>query len=215
VIVIKDIDDPIIYINFPTTNELFGSNPPLFNLTVIEPNIDLFTYSLDGGVTEIPYSPWCSQYAWQQCPDGYVTVSFFVEDMLGHNESVEVVIRKDATPPSITINAPIGGQEYTSEPDFTLTIPDSDLDCIWYSLDDGETNYPCGLTGKIDSTLWSNLENGQYTIKFYANDTIGNLGFSSVSISKTDFMFVIVISAISGGAMIGLVSYIWIRKKRK
>ncbi len=74
--------------------------------------------------------------------------------------------------------------ETTSAPSFDLTIVETNLDTIWYTLDDGITNIICGTSGTIDQTIWDNLADGTYTLKFYANDTLGNLGSSEVTVKK-------------------------------
>jgi len=47
------------------------------------------------------------------------------------------------------------------------------------------TNYTfSGLTGFINQTTWEQEEDGIVTILFYANDSLGNLGFKDVEITK-------------------------------
>ncbi|MHA1498979.1 MAG: FG-GAP repeat domain-containing protein [Promethearchaeota archaeon] len=220
VTVIKDIDDPIIQINSPSTNELIGKLGPEFDVSLIEPNLDVIWYSLDNGINNYTLGTWCNYYAWDRCDDGDVTINFYARDMIGNKGSAEIVVRKDSTEPEITINSPIGGQEFSSTPpNFNLSVSELNPDSTWYTFDNEVNCYLCGLIGQIDSGLWNNLDNGEYTIKFYANDTVGNENFATVQISKNeptdDFLLVIVISAISGGAIIGLASIIWLRKRRK
>ena len=40
------------------------------------------------------------------------------------------------------------------------------------------------LTGVMDITLWNQLPNGYITIRFYANDTLGNINFDEVIVVK-------------------------------
>ena len=222
VLVIKDLDDPIININSPVTNQLIGRTPPLFDLSITEPNLDESWYSLDNGLHNYSLTTWCNQTAWEHCGDGDVTITFYAKDMVGHQASAEITVRKDGTPPQVTINSPDDYQEFitSTPPNFDLTIPDSDLDCIWYTLDNGNTIYLCELSGQIDSDLWKSLGNGEYTIRFYANDTIGNYDYAAVSIVKNietsgDLTFIITISAISVGAIIGIAGIVWGIRKRK
>ncbi|MHA1192315.1 MAG: hypothetical protein ACTSP9_08470, partial [Promethearchaeota archaeon] len=220
VTVIKDIDDPIININSPLTNELIGKMEPKFNISLIESNLDEIWYSLDDGINNYTLGTWCDHYAWDRCDDGNVTINFYARDMIGNKGYTELVVKKDSTAPKITINSPIGDQEFSSTPpNFNISVSELNPDSTWYSFDNGVNCYLCELIGQIDSNLWNNLDNGEYTVKFYANDTVGNEDFATVIISKNapmdDFLLVIAISAISGGAIIGLASIIWLRRRRK
>ena len=49
---------------------------------------------------------------------------------------------------------------------------------MWYTIDGGLINKTITEpTGNIDQTEWDKIGNGTATIRFYANDTIGNKGF--------------------------------------
>ncbi len=59
------------------------------------------------------------------------------------------------------------------------------MDSYWYSLDDGQTNYSISeLTGAINQSAWDSLSDGHITLMFYAKDEAGNVGQSSVTITK-------------------------------
>ena len=97
----------------------------------------------------------------------------------------ETVVSKDNIAPDITINSPTDGQEFMDiVPIFDLTITEGNLDSIWYSFDNGVTNYSCGIAGQIDENVWNSLADGIYTLRFYANDTLGNEDYSEVSLIK-------------------------------
>ncbi|GAG53631.1 unnamed protein product, partial [marine sediment metagenome] len=49
----KDATQPLITIDSPLENELFGVSAPSFNLSIVEPNLDSVWYTLDNGVTNI------------------------------------------------------------------------------------------------------------------------------------------------------------------
>ena len=57
---------------------------------------------------------------------------------------------------------------------------------MWYTINDGATNITfSGLTGTIDQAEWEKLSHGPIkTIRFYANDTVGNEGQAEVIINK-------------------------------
>jgi len=88
-------------------------------------------------------------------------------------------------PPIISINSPTDNQGFAdSAPMFNLTIDALDYDSIWYTLDEGITNITCGTSGQIDSTLWSGLTDDNYTLRFYANNSVGLIGTAAISIYK-------------------------------
>ena len=71
-------------------------------------------------------------------------------------------------------------------PEFNISIDDeSSINTMWYTLDGGVSNYWfTGLTGCINETAWEQEEDGVITIRFYANDSLGHLGFKDVNINK-------------------------------
>lgn len=98
---------------------------------------------------------------------------------------------------SINVNEPKSGQVFGATPPvFNISVNDPKLDTIWYSLDDGLTNITfTGLTGTIDQTEWVKKTEGQVTIRFYANDTFGQLTYTIVLINKDTLDPVITINS--------------------
>ncbi len=186
---IIDITNPIIVINSPSFNALFGSSAPFFNLTITEPNLQSMWHTLDGGLTNTTITGQIGiidQTVWNNAPNGTTIIRFYANDEAGNTGFAEVDVRKDILSPIITIDAPSeNGVFPETAPDFDLSISDGNLDSIWYSLDGGLTNTLSSLpTGTIDQTVWGNYLNGTVTIRFFANDTIGNIGFEEITIGK-------------------------------
>jgi len=96
--VIKDTTAPIIVINSPTDGAEFGTQAPLFNITVTEINLDAKWYSFDGGVTTyvITDNTVFNQTAWTALPEGDVTITFYARDLAGNEASEAVTIVKIA-----------------------------------------------------------------------------------------------------------------------
>ena len=95
-------------------------------------------------------------------------------------------IRKDVTAPIITINNPRNSDVIgATAPNFDIFIDELNLDKTWYSLNGGNNITFTGLTGTIDQTLWEALLEGNVIIRFYANDTLGRIGFREVAVVKT------------------------------
>lgn len=89
-------------------------------------------------------------------------------------------------PPFIIINSPINNSVFGEmAPNFNIHIADLKLNTSWYTLDGGNTNFTItGFNGFINQSAWNELTDGLLSLKFYANDSMGNDGVSEVSICK-------------------------------
>ncbi len=93
----------------------------------------------------------------------------------------------DLIAPTIIIFFPILNQIYSyNSPDFAITVSDvSPINSTWYTIDGGLTNYTfSGLAGTINQTAWDNENSGLITLRFYANDSAGNVGFTDRIVIK-------------------------------
>ncbi|MFX0181299.1 MAG: hypothetical protein ACFE78_14025, partial [Candidatus Hodarchaeota archaeon] len=184
-----DIYNPIITINSPIPNSLQGSQAPSVDISIEEDYLDTVWYYLDDGIVKTnnyTYTGSIGQGVWEQVGNGTVTIKFYANDTNGNVGFSQTVVSKDKIAPDITINSPTNGQEFINiVPIFDLTITEGNLDSIWYSFDNGVTNYSCGMAGLIDENVWNNLVDGTYNLRFYANDILGNENYSEVTIIKT------------------------------
>ena len=76
---------------------------------------------------------------------------------------------------------------YRSEiPEFDIDIYSHSLiNTSWYTIDDGIINYTfTSLTGTINRTAWEKQDDGPITLKFYARNHLGYIGFSEIKIIK-------------------------------
>ncbi|MFX1498050.1 MAG: ABC transporter substrate-binding protein [Promethearchaeota archaeon] len=94
----------------------------------------------------------------------------------------------DLVSPIITIIEPNNGDEFTTSiPTYEIEITEANLDDVWYTADGGITNNTItSLVGTIDETVWNALSYGVVMITFYANDTAGNIGYTSVLVYKNE-----------------------------
>ncbi len=188
--VFYDFTAPEIIVNSPNSNDLFGGASPEFNITVIEQNLDKMWYTIDAGLINITIpepTGMINQLKWNDRENGTVNIRFYARDILGYIGFEQVSIRKDTLPPEITINSPNQNQIFRDHgPSFDISINEGNLDEIWYTLDDGLVNITCTTSGQIIQQYWNALSPGDYILKFYANDTLGNSGFSEVSIKKRE-----------------------------
>ena len=202
------IDDakPIINVNSPTLNELYGTSAPSFNVMIYDANLDTMWYTLNNGLTNIIFADngTIEQSAWEALPNGTVTVRFYANDSAGNIEFAEVTIRKDVNAPIVTINNPQNSDVIGAvAPFFNIAIDELNLDKTWYSLNGGNNVTFTGLTGTINQALWAALPEGNVVIRFYANDSVGNIGISEVTIRKDINAPIITINSPQNNDVIG------------
>jgi len=189
IIVRKEISDPIIIISDPLENDVFGYTAPFFNVTVIEPDFDSLWYTLDDGINNVTAADFTgdiSQTEWDKKGSGIIIIKFYADDTLGNNGYAEVSVEKDITDPIIQVNIPTDSDIIGyNAPSYDVSITDPNLDSMWYTLDNGITNIPIfSFTGDIDQTEWDKKGSGTVSIRFYANDTIGNTDYTEVLVTK-------------------------------
>ncbi len=184
--VIKDTTAPKITINSPNPNQLCGSTAPSFSLTIVEPNPLEKRYSLNGrpNITFTAETQF-SQSEWDNVGNGTVIIKFYIIDEASNINSSEVIVRKDIYAPEIIILSPIEDDLFENiVPSFTVDIQDANLDKMWYTINNGSQKVPFTSNDTIDQGLWDAIPDGIVTLTFFANDTIGNINFTSVNIIK-------------------------------
>ncbi|MFW9785301.1 MAG: hypothetical protein ACFFFB_23680, partial [Candidatus Heimdallarchaeota archaeon] len=92
------IDDiaPIINILLPQDNRSFIS-APIYNLSILDPNLDNIWYTLDGGLNNISITSLYGKIdktLWDALPIGSVTIRFYANDTLGYLSFKDVTINK-------------------------------------------------------------------------------------------------------------------------
>ena len=198
-VVRKDVVAPIINITEPNNYAIFGTTPPDINITFIDANLDEKWYQLDNGTITTNNYTWTgfiAQSVWDQVGNGTVIIRFYANDTAGNWVFAEDVVRKDVVAPIINITEPNNYAIFGSTPpDINITFIDSNLDERWYQLDNGTittNNYT--WTGSIAQSIWDQVGNGTVILRFYANDTVGNLRTVEVIIYKNILNPIIMIS---------------------
>ncbi|MFX1595757.1 MAG: DUF2341 domain-containing protein, partial [Promethearchaeota archaeon] len=188
-IVRKDVINPVITIDTPTSNYLYGRSAPSFNVIINDPNgVNVSWYTIDGGISNTTFTAngIINQDLWEDRENGTVTIRFYANDSLGNEGYNEVIVRKDIESPSITIYSPVPNELFgETAPNFNVNIVDSSgIKLKWYRIDGGAPIIIFTSTGKIDENLWDARENGTVTISFYANDSLDNEGSLDVIVRK-------------------------------
>jgi len=193
----KDIDAIIINILSPTENEIFGINAPSFIVEITDMNLNTTWYTVDGGLNNYTFTEngTINQAAWSALSDGVVTIRFYANNTSGDIYFKQINVRKDSTAPNINIINPVENEIFgVGAPSFIVEITDSNLDAMWYAIFNGtyvSQNRTFAVNGTIDPTEWSALYNGTYTIRFYANNSLGNINFEEVVVIKDIYAIII------------------------
>jgi len=89
---------------------------------------------------------------WNALPNGTVIIQFYANDTLGKLNYEEVLVRKDIIEPTLIINSPNSNNLFgLISPEYNLTVTDTNLDSIWFTLNGGLTNStPVSASGTID-----------------------------------------------------------------
>jgi hypothetical protein len=187
-ILYKDSLAPNVIINSPENNTIHNS-PPIINIDVFDINFDSLWYRC--GTKNITLSPGIDQMLntsiWNNLEEGFFTIEIFANDTLGNlNNSYIFNLIKDTISPELTLNSPsLGYDQWNERPTINAEFFDLNYDSLWYnvySLSMGWSNN-VSLVNKTDQLLnidiWNSLDQGEYQLYIYANDTIGNLNTTS------------------------------------
>ncbi|MEJ2251050.1 MAG: hypothetical protein P8Y97_15535, partial [Candidatus Lokiarchaeota archaeon] len=99
--------------------------------------------------------------------------------------------------PDLTILSPDLDDYFgNNSPFYQIIIDQENIDSRWYTLDNGITNITLNeLSGYINQTEWLKLEDGNITIQFYAENSFGKIGYSTISIIKDTIIPKLIISS--------------------
>ncbi|MFW9897469.1 MAG: hypothetical protein ACFFD7_16815, partial [Candidatus Thorarchaeota archaeon] len=103
-IVKKDIVAPVITIITPEIGDIFLDFPPIYSITVDDPNLDSIWFTLDQGITNTSITDLTGVIdltPWESIPDGHTTLKFYAIDKAGNIGEDSVIITKRSTPDEI------------------------------------------------------------------------------------------------------------------
>ncbi len=188
--IIKDTLEPVISINYPLDGEIYSFNAPSFNVSISDLTLNTTWYTIDLGLKNHTFygsNILINEDSWDSCEDGFISLKIYANDSFSRISFNETTIVKDTLKPEIEIIEPfnfsIFNDNFTT-PKYVIEIEDPHLDSIWYTINNGITKYFITENGTIDSSGWNTLPNGNITIRFYANDTVGNINFKEVIVIK-------------------------------
>ncbi len=183
----KDNRNPMIIINTPSDFELFGTTAPDFNVETYDVNgVDEMWYTLNNGIeTYFITNGTVNSARWNEVGNGTVSIKFYANDSVDNTGFSEVIVRKEVNSPSIKINSPNSYECFgKNAPDFNVLIKDNyTIEDMWYTLNNGIETY-FTTNGTISQSAWNAWGNGTVSIKFYANNSLGNGAFEEVIVRK-------------------------------
>jgi len=86
--------------------------------------------------------------------------------------------------PTIVLTTPVNYTILADPPDYIIEISDPNLDTMWYSINKSDYKYVIYNNGSINLSAWSSLNEGEMSIRFYANDTFSNTNYEEVVFIK-------------------------------
>ena len=106
----------------------------------------------------------------------------------GMFDMILVKFALDFDNPQINIISPSQGDKIGDiAPNYDISIVEANLKSIWYTIDGGITNYTIAqLSGTINQSAWHIAPYSNITIRFYANDLLGYIGYNEVVVEKVE-----------------------------
>ena len=177
VLVKFDNNAPKISINSPIQSDFFATSSPSFSIEITELNLFSTWYTLDNGITNIPFSGFTGtidQTEWDKLGDGVVTIKFYANDTYGFlNQSLVTVFKDTLAPLSLISFIFYKEQDFVNRSTlFTITS------------DDGSGSSVSVIRYKINNSAWvdytapfdlSSYDYGYYLILFQAIDLVNNI----------------------------------------
>ncbi|MFX0087994.1 MAG: hypothetical protein ACFFAU_20240, partial [Candidatus Hodarchaeota archaeon] len=187
-ILYKDTLPPKVVINSPL-NQTYWNTRPILNITAFDPNLDSIYYKINDyyALLNNNTQTLLSFIIWDDLEEGEFQIQFIAEDKLGNlNDSYTLILFKDTTMPNITIHYPLTNSLFgTTAPNFNISASKFNLDKVWYTLIGYSKDYVLSeFSGTINQEAWDNFGNETVIIRFYANDTTGNVRMKEIMVRK-------------------------------
>ncbi len=168
-----DAIPPNISIESPL-NQTYGGTNILVNISASDPNLeDVWFYD---GSENISYVE-----GYYDFNEGQNIIIAYANDSNGNVNLTSVDFYLDATNPVVSIIWPQQGATYgyNESIELNFSVSDLNLDSCWYNINDG-TNISVAA---CINTSFDVPGNGDYEVRLFANDSLGNEDFDNVSFS--------------------------------
>ncbi len=147
--------------------------------------------------------------------DGIVDTPYiYITGLAG---SIDYLPIAEDGPPQINILSPLEGSQFGKKaPEFEIEVFDLYVDEMWYTVDGGLHNCTFIVNGSIAHGVWDILPNGDVTIRFYARDIRGNVGFKDIIVIKNVLQIVpFVVGIILSFCVAGLIIFLGEREQKR
>ena len=111
--------------------------------------------------------------------EGTNTWILYCNDSLGNLNFTNITFFKDTIPPRITIYTPYNSTSYADVTPL-INVSSSETGAIWYNIDNGANTTLC-TSCNISQSNFAYVSEGNRTIYIFANDSAGNVNFTSSS----------------------------------
>jgi len=183
---VVDTSAPSINFSYPTNNTIYYSNYSIgLNYSVGDNvNISWCGYSLNDGVTNTTISSCLTNLSFFfKNINGTFNITLFANDTSNNriaNKVQNITIQYDITRPSLTVSRPSSETALS----FPVTISASDSGILSYCFFNITTTGGSTVQGNTQIISCNNAtgtvgSNGTYIINVFANDTTGNINFTS------------------------------------
>ncbi len=189
-----DVDEiaPVITIYEPMAYSVFGTSIPRLRGDVFDLHLNQVWYTLGSSPVlnyiSASFDITVNSEAWVAQPNGSVTIMLHANDFMGNESNVSLVIHRDIIAPLITVWEPLDGATYYNDPpNWNISVSEGNLASVWVEVQtrDGSVNYTLpSWTGTLPMDLWDRVPFGQWPVKFWANDSVGNVASVDISIWK-------------------------------
>jgi len=182
------ISNSNVSIDFPINNTLWATPPPI-KIRTFHPFNHSNWYNVSGN-PNIVFLQNDTQdnmniSLWNSLPEGQFQISFYFNDTIGTiYEKATYTLYKDSQAPSITLSSPSDGEYFSvAPPSYNVQFADQYPITMWYSFNN-LLNITFTTNGTLDLGNWTALPEGPVTLRFHANDTLGNLRTTTINIFK-------------------------------
>ncbi|MHA1146800.1 MAG: NosD domain-containing protein [Promethearchaeota archaeon] len=186
-------DAPEFLIQSPSNNTIYTTDAPTVTLFPGAGSVDTYWYTIEGDLAIYNFTGLTgtlNQTGWNKVQNGTIFIHFYANDSQNYITIMDLKIKKDVLGPFIFINDPHPNQEFgevaPTAGNFTVLFQDGNgVDDMWYMLYNSSHHTDNKTwTGSIDQELWDEFTEGDITIRFFANDSLGNLNGTQISIKK-------------------------------
>jgi len=177
VVFLVDSIAPAVFIISPTNDTKTTDDQIYIEYSASDANLDSCWWSNDSGATNVSLAG-CVNITTIDWEQGGQTVTVYVNDSAGNENSSSIVFAVDSITPSLSVLTPTNGEYFTyTQIDVNYSASDANLDSCWWSNDSGTINTTLVGCSNITGLSWAQ---GVHNVNIWINDTFGLLRKESI-----------------------------------